>query len=230
MAVETKYKTLYKFNFERVSTLCQRDLRLGRKSLLNPKNGGEPGALGLSAPSLLGRLESTRLSNEAAGNSQFRQHQSAGVPKTLKAGSSALFFVTCHDPLLKRCPTVPKIFRLFMFHESDESCVVLLVVATNQYWTPLCTITGVLSRARSSLQQPGNEGRFTRFQILIAVPGAPLLSRLRLNLTPFVPDAVRIAALMRTRLKLRLGVNGVAESTFPPGTWGPVTDQPMLER
>ena len=89
-------------------TLCRRDLRFGRKSLLNPKNGREPGAVGLSAPSLHGRLEPTQLlSNQAAGNSQFRHHHSAGVPKTLKAGSSALFFITSHAPLPNRCPTVP---------------------------------------------------------------------------------------------------------------------------
>jgi hypothetical protein len=90
---QTKYKTLYKFNFESngyapfVSVIFES----GRKSLLNPKNGREPGAPGLSAPSLLGRLEPTRLSNQAAGSSQFRQHQSAGVPKTLKAGSRHYF-------------------------------------------------------------------------------------------------------------------------------------------
>src|SRR6202035_487386 len=114
-----------------------------------------------------------------------------------------------------------------MFHESDASYVALSVLATSQYCTPFFTLTVFLSRARSSLQQPGNGGRFNRFHVLIAIPGAPLLSRLRLNVTPFVPDTVRMATLMRTRLKLRLGVNGVAESTFPPATSGPVTDHPI---
>jgi hypothetical protein len=52
-------------------------------------------------------LERTDERVSRGSNKQLRKPQSAGVPKTLNAGNSALFFVTSQAPLPNRCPTVP---------------------------------------------------------------------------------------------------------------------------